>query len=100
MSAWAKPGAKCVYVDDSGPGVWSDDGPVVGQTYTVAMAWVDGDGDLIIDLVELKRSLKAQLVYAEYLGYLASRFRPLVTHTQERDVAIFLPLLNTVEEPA
>jgi hypothetical protein len=33
-------------------------------------------------------------------GFFISRFRPITTRTQEQDVEQFLPLLNTVEEPA
>ncbi|WP_108397581.1 hypothetical protein [Devosia submarina] len=33
-------------------------------------------------------------------GFHSDFFRPLVTRTQEQDLEHFLPLLNTVEEPA
>lgn len=95
IPSWAKPGAKCVCVDDS-PGV--SDGPklTIGQTYTIRDAyWSPAFGRLHVRLCELKGrvSFYRGLGIAEG-GYRVDRFRPLVSRTQEQDVALFTHLLD------
>lgn len=57
--------------------------PVVGETYTIAELWHDDDGGLYLILAELRPDV----------GSLVDGFRPLVTRTQEQDVALFRQIL-------
>lgn len=95
MSAWAKPGVKCVCVDAAG--TWGPDAPIENAVYTVRRVWVDEDGDTVMDFVELQRRQEACEAWGRQLGYFVHRFRPLITRTQEQDLEHFLPLLKTKE---
>jgi len=87
MSAWAKPGVKCVCVHNSG---WwygdvafdSDVGP--GKIYTVVEVVTPPSGKVGISL------------WGQPLGeyYNADCFRPLVTKTQDEDIALFRHYLD------
>lgn len=97
MAFWAKPGVKCVCVDAASERfarlfTWSghaDDFQLLnGATYTISEVLVHPLCDLVcIKLVEL-----SDRGYADF-GYALDRFRPLITCTQEDDLAIFRPLL-------
>lgn len=83
MASWAKPGARCVCVDKSfyGHGHKNDaDKLVVGGIYTIDFVFTDKRGVICVRL---------QGVTNESAGYMVSRFRPLITKTQEHDVALF-----------
>lgn len=93
MSAWAKPGVKVVCIADAIGSVKSMGFPLFkkGQIFTIA--FVD------------------ECSYGKFLGFVEEHplhtghingFRPLVTKTQEDDLAIFLPLLTDlrVREPS
>lgn len=103
MSAWAKPGVKCVCVGDlSHLGV--DYGlltPVVGQTYTVRAVELrlgpnGGVGLLFEEVVNSSMLLTNGAV--DEPSFDVCDFRPLVSI--ESDAALFRHHLNTVEEPA
>lgn len=84
MSAWARPGVKCVCVDASGGR--SGDRLKVGAVYTVIemMSYEDDFGQRGIRVVEATSD--------HYSGaYRLSRFRPLIT--QEDDVRLIKSLL-------
>lgn len=97
MSMWAAPGVKCICIDDAlypntehpELATWA---PRKGEIYTVERVHVrPSDGAIGLILVE-------QLDPNRF--YVFERFRPLVTHTIQSDLAIFTPLLDTVEEDA
>lgn len=102
MSAWARPGVKCVCVDS-----YMDGEPPVlveGAVYQVARVISDNGTNTIGRYAGARQSLVlVGLInpYDERYGSFAlARFRPIVTRTQEQDVAIFRPLLNTICEDA
>lgn len=90
MSSWARAGVKCVCVDATP--LYGDDKeiyPVEGQTYTVRS--VEGGGVTLQEVRNIPR------LYSDGFGevlFRISRFRPLVTRTQQQDVAMFSHLLT------
>lgn len=92
IPAWAVPGAKVVCVD--GMPSWNyfkgrpakySALPVLGEIYTISQAvwhqWPFRSG-VGLHLLEIQRAGKVS-------PYILERFRPLVTRSQEQDVAIF-----------
>jgi hypothetical protein len=104
IPSWAVKGAKVVCVDDAHlsycvPGYrYSDDGLdglSKGEIYTIRDALVSPfDGAPSIRLVEITRARNWSRLKKGEPGFAVGRFRPLVTKTQEQDVAQFAPLLN------
>lgn len=103
MSAWAKPGVKCVCVGDLAHlsvafGILT---PAVGQTYTIRRVELrlgphGGIGLLLDEVVNSEMPLTNGSV--DEPAFDVCDFRPLITI--ESDVAQFQHHLNTVEEPA
>jgi len=80
MSAWAKPGVKCVCVNDRASrfGTCS---LVKGNIYTITKVLspdLHGSTGVIVAEAESKAR-----------GFHLHRFRPLVTKTQDEDIALF-----------
>lgn len=73
MSAWAKPGVKCVCVRRSS---FSDFQPGP-RVYTIKAVFGDGG------------RLHATFMEQASGGELLERFRPIVTRSQEQDVSLF-----------
>ncbi len=110
-SDWARPGVKCVCVDGSRPmaSVLPDmppmevggTFPVAGQIYTIesvvwhvsGLPWVEDF--LGVHLMEINRP--PGRMTGEVVPYRIERFRPLVDDNQERDLALFTPLLDPEE---
>jgi hypothetical protein len=89
MSAWAKPGVKCVCVN-LGPNVDGKlpNGLVLNGVYTIRSIDLRHPNGLVgVHLVERQS--------ASSYGYWLDRFRPLITRSQEDDVALFRKLLLT-----
>lgn len=87
VPSWAKFGAKVACVDANfyGHGSLRDARKlIVGTVYTISHV-IPTDIGLCAVLCEIQ---------TESLGYMLSRFRPLVTRTQEQDVEMFLRLAN------
>lgn len=86
MSSWAKPGVKCVCVDadpDKGR-CWHGTAPVVGRTYTIVRIKGFGyDGSPVAIFGGINNGAPVRI----------ARFRPLVTKTQEQDIAMFKAML-------
>ena len=78
-----------------GQSVW--DGPtlVKGRLYTIGGVYLS-DGEECVILDEIKRGPRALLEGKP--GFLASRFRPVVT--RKTDISVFRALLNPVKEEA
>lgn len=98
---WAVPGAKCVCIDDGYstvalPGseyVGDLDGLARNSIYTIRAVGPDIlDGDRRVWLVEILRENDPDLPYES--GFSIARFRPLITRSQEHDVALFAPILH------
>jgi hypothetical protein len=97
MSAWAAPGAKCVCVDASHWNATSDsligwaELPVEGEVYEIreVVNWL---GDTGLRLVGVNNPL-IPCLYGE-IAFNVTRFRPLITRTEEEDVAKFRHLLT------
>ena len=91
MSAWAKPGVRCVCIKNSTRIINYQGMPpfLKGQTFTIAGVVQNEFG------VALYFEERGPNQWAHISG-----FRPLIERTQEQDLEHFLPLLNTVEEPA
>lgn len=95
MASWAEPGAKCVCVDAS-PCSWSGrpSGLIVGEVYTVvAQLPMDRTGGIGVRINEVPSA--SELRGGKY-GWAISRFRPLVT--QSDDVAKFTHLLKPTKQ--
>lgn len=106
MSAWAKPGVKCVLVYPN-PN-WHEvagfvNVPIPAVMYTVSDV-VICDGEVCIRLAEIwnddyfQISRQPPIVGAPVFG--AFRFRPVVPATEQDDVALFAHHLDRVGEPA
>lgn len=102
MSIWAKPGVKCVCVDAA---FVSGRSPLTeGQVYVIAKVVIARPAlvgkhrapgiALVLEGVENPYAIGTN-------GFAIHRFRPLITRTQEQDVALFRSLLTglTVQEP-
>lgn len=110
MSAWAKVGAKCVCIREPNASQRLSGAayPVKGQVYTVrdvrVVTFGKGAGDVCLLLEEIYNpaQLNAYLGRQSPLepGMPVDAFRPLITRTQEEDLAIFRPLLETVGKDA
>lgn len=78
IPSWAKVGAKVVCVDDSYDCTGAGKEPLItaGTVYTV-----ESISDPYIRLLEVEGA------FSRYGGYRWRRFRPLVTRSQEQDIA-------------
>mgnify|MGYP003578599562 CR=1 FL=1 len=108
MMSWAKPGVKCVCVDDkprriplftgSAPVEVGGVYPVRGEVYTIqAVEWHESPLHFVgsflgVHLVEINRP--PGRLTGNVVPYRIERFRPLVTKTMEEDVTLFAPLLR------
>lgn len=98
MASWAKVGAKVVcidagIIDRSYAGFEPGEEVFVGQVYTVVDVFNSPTGALTFSLAEVRRLDSAQAYWGGASGYGAWRFRPLITKTQEQDVAMFKSIL-------
>lgn len=99
MTSWAVPGAKCVCVDDSAwcfthaVNLQRASLPKRGEVYVIRSVLSRGDGGLGLRLEGLDNS-SIPTISGDEVSFRIARFRPLVTKTQEDDLAIFLPLLT------
>lgn len=87
------------YIDgiNSRPTEWDEsDAPRVGCVYTISNIWIDTEGYLVCEFVELKRSEMAHRFYGEHVGYSVVRFRPLVT--RKTDISIFTAMLHSTDQ--
>lgn len=93
MSSWARPGVKCVCVDNLHR-TRARENPVlvVGRVYEVTKV-VSITGNTVGPYRHERKGLVLAGVLNPYDvkdgAFALSRFRPLVTKTQEQDVAIF-----------
>lgn len=92
--SWAKPDVKVVYVHAlSGRRPTRKPLKYLG-IYTIREVVVHPfTGELGLYLAEVTNAVHP--IYGLEKGYLIKAFRPLITKTQEQDVAIFAHLLNT-----
>jgi hypothetical protein len=88
MSAWAKPGVKCVCIDGVRPESWGfqklGTGPKTDGVYTISEVR-DVKGIHVLVLKEFPD--------VPGTGWETSHFRPLITRTQEDDVRLIKSLL-------
>ena len=93
MSAWAKPGVKCVCI--SGPHDAIATGTlVVGRIYEIAERLDHPEHGVLVRLAAVTGP------NGETGKYKVSRFRPLITKTIEQDVQMILSLLTPDEVSA
>ena len=92
MSSWAKPGVKCVCIDDDTRGFKYSAMPKSGEIYTIRAVeyyqWPSIGGGLGVHLDEVTRSVP--------VPFGISRFRPLIS--QFDDIAMFKALLSPTPE--
>lgn len=99
MSAWVRVGAKCVCVDNS---AHRTDGAALlikGAVYTIRAIEDCGPHGFGLLLVEVVNSPVRYVSGFSEPVYRIDRFRPLVTKTQEQDLALFSHLLDGVSVP-
>lgn len=97
MSAWAKPGVKCVFLGIP-PGKYvaqpeSIHIPEAGAVLTVRDVRQNAQGETCLRFVEIINPTVATQCGTAERGYEAFCFRPLITRTQEQDLELFRPLL-------
>jgi len=99
LSSWARVGAKCVCVDGSARVGSRRNLPVEGKTYTVASVewcvWLGGHSGIGVHIAEIDRPPHSS---GKVYPWGLDRFRPLVTKTQDQDVAMFKSLLTPAPE--
>lgn len=96
MSAWAKPGVKCVCIkvgDWKAPN-WHSRLPAYREVLEIRSVYID-DGIVGLCFEGISGRFNARVLHEQ--GFDAVRFRPLTTRTQEQDLEHFLPLLKTME---
>lgn len=95
MSVWPSVGMKCVCVNNRFPDsdfIAPPDRLLVrGAIFTISAVLVDG-GETCIHLREITREISPK--HGRRLPFYLSRFRPLITRTQDEDVAAFKSLLQ------
>lgn len=94
MAHWAKPGVKCVCIHDRGRWAGPDGEspstpPLKGKVYTIVET-DQAEGTLFLTLAECSQDEM----------YSVKNFRPVISRTQEQDLELFLPLIETLGEPA
>jgi hypothetical protein len=82
-------GQKCICVEYERKDNEVDHIPVVGRVYTIADAWIDSDGDKMVDLVELPFGGDDHFDP----GYMAKCFRPIVS--RPTSIAVFEEILRS-----
>ncbi len=100
MSAWAKPGVKCLFVggglDKASDFPLLQGKPEHGVVYTIRDTKMGTrghcKGELVLRLCETSVRPNGEAWEDAWLA--VSTFRPLVTRTQEQDVALFTHLLE------
>lgn len=99
MTSWVRPGAKVVCAEGTFHNS-SGDLPVVGQVYTISWVgtweWFNATG-VGVHLKEVNRTPDVNGVVNPF-GL--RRFRPLVTKSQDQDIALFTHHLEGVGEDA
>jgi hypothetical protein len=106
MSSWAKPGVKCVCILPNAKWAaarWFADAPIGGSIYTIREV-VDGGTALLLHEIQNRQCI-VEYEAGPAIGepcFGIWRFRPLITKTQEQDVALFRHILDglPVGEPA
>lgn len=96
MSAWARPGVKCVCVDASPgktPGLAT---LVTGRVYTIRTVEDCGQYGIGLILAEVRNATLFYTTGVSEPVYRVDRFRPLITRTQEQDVALFRQIIAQV----
>lgn len=96
MAAWAKPGVKCVCIraDDFYP-QFGETVPVEGSTYTIR-DFYEERGAIGIRVEEIVNPPLRYVDGVQECAFNIINFRPLVPpKTQEQDMEIFTPLLDT-----
>lgn len=92
MGSWAKPGVKCVCV------VQGDIGPKRHDVCTVDEVKADATGVwLVLSEYGWRHTDTLTTVERRRPLFRVERFRPLVTKTQEQDVALFWHLLAPIK---
>jgi hypothetical protein len=95
MAGWAKPGVKCVCVDHSdifNPNLAIV--PPMGERHMIKGVLDDYLGRGTTLLIEGYPNVSLRLGHD--MGWAIWRFRPLITRTQQQDLAIFTPLLSGI----
>lgn len=112
MSDWAKPGVRCLCVDDEpnkyvvSGWYWSGglDGLSAGTTYTIRSVLIDRIGRPCIRVDEIIRATPSSGSYwgNSEAAYSLSRFRPLVSESDDiamfRKIASNLPTAKELED--
>lgn len=94
---WAVPGAKVVCVEPSPAASFYgwEKLPVVGEVYTIRDIVFPDGGTPCIRLDEISNAVSEYFYGPAECSFKIARFRPLISKTQEQDVALFEPLLNS-----
>lgn len=91
---WAKPGAKCVWVDISRDPKYRQHNPrpsKSGEIVTIAAVSKRPDCDFTVIIEGWPNPISD---FGPDLGWNIYRFRPIITKTQEQDVEMFLRLAS------
>lgn len=94
IPAWVRPGAKCISLYDFPDArAHGFDAPRAGTIYTVRE--ID-QGPGVYDCIRVMEITNPTCDDGWEPSWVIKRFRPVVTRSQEQDVAIFRPILDQV----
>lgn len=103
MSSWAAPGVKCVCIIDDWqdiPGMGSPSRlPMINEVLTIKEVMVAGDLNSLSSRFQfVGEAARTVIISFHELGhdwfFAVRNFRPLITKTQEQDLALFRHLLS------
>jgi hypothetical protein len=89
---WAVPGAKVVCISAPLRSRKFSTPPEVGAQYTIRETFISSHGTSAARLVEIKGTYSRKSKMER--GWKLFRFRPLITRSQDDDMAIFRPILD------
>lgn len=97
IPSWARRGAKVVCVADSWTDVvWGETAPTKGSVLTIReiRGSFSSRGGLDLMFEEIVNRPLAYYDGTLECGFHHSRFRPLITRTEQQDLALFTPMLD------
>lgn len=94
LSSWVRVGSRVVCVETFSASPYAETLPVKGEVYTIReVAWCGLECG--VHLREIENPVREYMHGWSEAYFSIDGFRPLITRSQEQDVALFAPLLDT-----